>query len=82
MSRHSAKGHRWEKTRRAVLERDGYRCQIPDVHKCSGFATQVDHVVPRRNGGSNHPDNLRAACNAGNQARNRTKPPLDGNLIW
>lgn len=33
----------WPHLRLAVLERDGYRCQLRDV-KCIGVATEVDHV--------------------------------------
>ena len=82
MSQWSSKGRPWQRTRRRILERDGYRCQIPDVHRCTGYATEVDHIVPRAQGGPDRDDNLRAACGNGNKARNRTKPPFDGNLIW
>jgi len=54
----------WRKTRQSVLERDGYRCQlpIPDGRVCGRPATQVDHRVPVIDGGSDELSNLRAAC--------------------
>jgi 5-methylcytosine-specific restriction endonuclease McrA len=63
---------RWHLSRRvrqAVLERDGYRCQI-GAPGCLERATQVDHIVPRSHGGAMwDPDNLRAACERCNQGR-------------
>jgi 5-methylcytosine-specific restriction enzyme A len=43
--------------KRAILERDDYRCQL-----CPRPATEVDHVIPRSAGGTDHPSNLRAIC--------------------
>jgi hypothetical protein len=46
-----------------VLRRDGYVCLMPrDGHRCGAPATSADHIVPRSLGGSDEPDNLRAAC--------------------
>ena len=48
----------WQRTRLAVLERDGYRC-----HWCGGRATQADHLKPLARGGAAfNPDNLVASC--------------------
>jgi len=45
-----------------ILERDGHRCQIRGPH-CTGYATQVDHILERADGGALFdPANLRAAC--------------------
>jgi 5-methylcytosine-specific restriction protein A len=38
-------GHRWQRLRLQVLERDGWRCQIRGP-KCLGEADEVDHIVP------------------------------------
>jgi hypothetical protein len=43
--------------RRWVLERDRWSCVY-----CGRAANQVDHVIPRNNGGSDLPTNLVAAC--------------------
>ncbi len=49
-------GAKWQKVRLYVLERDRGRCYV-----CGGDgANQVDHVVSRAKGGSDHPSNLRA----------------------
>lgn len=62
MSRNRANGHRWRRTRLEVLDRDARICWL-----CGHpGADQVDHVIPKAHGGSDHPDNLRAAhgsCN-------------------
>jgi len=47
----------WRRIRAAILLRDNYRCRY-----CSGPANSVDHVVSRHDGGTDHPDNLVAAC--------------------
>jgi 5-methylcytosine-specific restriction endonuclease McrA len=68
-------------TRRAVFERDGWRCVV-----CGARATQVAHVLPqdvlhvRRYGKAviHHPLNLRAVCdlrcNARVQINYRARP--------
>ena len=38
---------------------------------CGKFGSEVDHVVPRSLGGSDHPDNLRPICSSCNKGRNR-----------
>lgn len=58
----------WARTRRRILERDGYRCLAPVHHaSCQGVANSVDHIVPRAKGGTHDDWNLRAAwskCNS------------------
>ena len=52
---------RWPRSlkviKRWVLQRDNYRCAY-----CNGLADQVDHVIPKRHGGSDLPSNLVASC--------------------
>lgn len=48
---------RWKQQRLRVLKRDGYICAY-----CGGEATQVDHVISRKAGGSHDLDNLVACC--------------------
>ena len=57
----------WRRTRQTVLERDGHECQIMGP-RCSGRATQVDHIIPKCDGGDENLDNLRAACQPCNAA--------------
>ena len=53
----------WQKTRRAILARDGHICQLRGP-KCTGIATTVHHLLPS----SQYPhlffdsENLAAAC--------------------
>lgn len=49
-------GSREQKINRAVMLRDGGLCE------CGALATQVDHVVPLFEGGSDSMDNRRAIC--------------------
>jgi len=61
-----------------VWRRDGYRCQAcGDLADSNGIistgatrsALCIDHVVARRNGGGNHPDNLQSLCRSCNSAK-------------
>lgn len=48
----------WRKIRARVLKRDGHVCQYCGVEE----ATTVDHIIPRKAGGTDQDDNLVAAC--------------------
>jgi len=56
-------GAAWDKLRKRILERDLHLCQCPE---CMGgakrlkVATQVDHIKPKAQGGTDDPANLRA----------------------
>lgn len=61
-------GHR--ALREFVIRRDGGRCAIcARTHPDDPFGLVADHIVSRRNGGSHHPQNLRALCNSCNSAK-------------
>ena len=47
----------WKEQRKKVLARDHYTCAY-----CGQEATQVDHIIPRVDGGTHDLDNLVAAC--------------------
>ena len=47
----------YKMARRWVLERDRWTCVY-----CGQAANQVDHVIPKNNGGSDLPNNLVASC--------------------
>lgn len=67
----------WRRVRLLVLERDGWRCQLPADHGdglCLAWASHVDHVTPRAAGGTDEPANLRAACARHNLARGAGRP--------
>lgn len=52
-------GWTWQRTRKAVLERDGHRCLACGT---TGVRFEVDHIVPLAAGGSNALVNLRTLC--------------------
>lgn len=71
---------RWRQLRALVLDRDGHRCQLPidaSGQLCGAYATHVDHVLPRSKGGSDHPANLRAACQTCNLRRGDRQHDVD-----
>ncbi len=63
-------------SRKAVLARDGYRCQY-----CSrrGVKMTIDHVIPRRLGGTFSWENLVCACHACN-ARKGDRSPTEAGM--
>jgi hypothetical protein len=64
--RNKSYGRRWRTVRRAVLVRDGYRCQIRGPG-CKGVATVVDHVTPESVTGPVYDAaRLRSACQSCN----------------
>ena len=59
-SRYYAALHRgrWAKVRRAVLDRDGWRCR-----HCGAYGNECDHVIPLHRGGAPYdPANLQTLC--------------------
>jgi 5-methylcytosine-specific restriction endonuclease McrA len=77
---------KWKDQRLRVLKRDSYICAY-----CSGDATQVDHVISRKDGGSHDLDNLVACCapcnskkgalNEGVFLGKRSTPPVFSELL-
>lgn len=57
--RTGASGWAWSRIRRRVLSLANYSCEVPG---CGRPATEVDHVVPRAEGGTDDLENLRALC--------------------
>lgn len=55
-------------SRKEILERDGYRCQLcgkktrPDYNKHSKLYPNVDHIIPLAKGGNHSRDNLQCLC--------------------
>lgn len=60
------------KRNRALLLRDHPPCSL-QLPGCTGAATQIDHIVAPRLGGSNEMSNLRPACRRCNEARGRAE---------
>ena len=54
--------------KRAILERDGYRCQLCGRAKGEGGVRQLDvaHIVPHAQGGLSVPENMQVLCHSCN----------------
>lgn len=64
--------------RRRVLFRDRNLCQICGP-KCTGIATEVDHIIALADGGASHDmANLRATCKTCNLSLANHKRPKPG----
>lgn len=61
-------------SRRAVMARDGHRCQY-----CGATADSIDHVVPRSRGGTHEWENVTAACRPCN-LRKRDRTPEEAGM--
>lgn len=55
-------GTYWEKLRRVVLTRDSLLCQPCLNGGRLTVASQVDHIIPKGNGGTDDVENLQAIC--------------------
>lgn len=67
-----------QSTRRAVLERDGYKCQECDdpvggKHNPHVETAHVHHKEPVSEGGSNKPENLVTLCKGCHKKQHRTQ---------
>lgn len=51
-------GRKWRKLAAFILIRDPY-CMADG---CNEWSTEVDHIVPRRRGGTDDPSNLQGMC--------------------
>ena len=65
MSKHSATGSDWQKTRERILIRDGWQCSACGKYLKDADAT-VDHITPRSKGGSDEDWNLISLCRRDN----------------
>lgn len=62
-SRHArGYGNAWDKLRIRILTRDKYLCQACIRQGRSTVASQVDHIKPKSQGGTDDPGNLAAIC--------------------
>ena len=63
------RGAAWEALRREVMQRDKGLCQPCAREQRIAAASQVDHVTPQWEGGSDHPTNLQAICRTCHEAK-------------
>lgn len=57
-------GSKWRKLRKLVLERDMYVCVLCRKNNIVKYATDVDHIKPKAQGGSDDIENLQSLCRA------------------
>ena len=63
LSRHErGYGYAWEKLRKSILLRDSYLCQPCLRRGIPEPAKQVDHIVPKSQGGTDDHENLQSIC--------------------
>jgi len=55
-------GRPWRRLRNTVLRRDGFLCQPCKAEGRTKLATEVDHIVPMFEGGSDAMKNLQGIC--------------------
>lgn len=55
-------GTHWDKTRKRILGRDKYLCQPCLRASMITPASQVDHIKPKAQGGTDDEDNLQSIC--------------------
>lgn len=75
----------WRHLRLTILERDGHRCtRITNSTRCTAPANDVDHIIPKSQGGTDDPSNLASLCSPhhaaktsaeGNAAKQRQRRP-------
>lgn len=65
--------HRTTIDRKAILNRDGWRCRYCGCDLTPGFA-HIDHVVPLSRGGTNDDSNLCSACPPCNLSKHAKTP--------
>jgi 5-methylcytosine-specific restriction protein A len=71
----------WQRFRRHILRRDGYRCQVRGP-RCIGHADQVDHDTNLAAGGTHlDPKNARAICRSCHQDKT-AREAAAGRSAW
>lgn len=62
-------GWQWQKVRERILARDCGLCCMCKAHGRLTLATEVDHIVNKAAGGSDHDSNLQSACKPCHKAK-------------
>jgi 5-methylcytosine-specific restriction protein A len=66
-------GRPWRRKRDAVLKRDGHLCRQCRREGALTLASQVDHVVPVAEGGTDDETNLEAICDLHHLAKTQAE---------
>lgn len=86
LSRHErGYGYEWTKRREQVLQRDGYLCQPCQRQGRPTPATEVDHITPKAEDGTDDYENLQAICKRCHAAKTKaetSKRPVIGIDGW
>lgn len=80
-------GYRWGKLRAQVLRRDDHLCQPCLIRGNVTTATEVDHIIPKAQDGTDDFDNLQSICTECHKLkttseRQGTKRPVYDNDGW
>lgn len=62
-------GWDWQQRRERILKRDGYQCQACKARGLLTAANQVDHIVPKADGGSDDDSSLQSMCKPWHDAK-------------
>lgn len=65
----------WVRLRLTILQRDKYLCQSCLTLGKPTTATDVDHITPKIQGGTDDPDNLRSLCRACHIEKSKREKP-------
>jgi predicted restriction endonuclease len=71
-----------EAQKRAIMERDGYRCVICGRGEKDGVELQVDHIKPKDLGGTNSIDNGETLCGQHNYQKKNYKQTESGKKFF
>ncbi len=66
-------GRPWRRKREAVLQRDRYLCQPCQINGRATPATEVDHIKPVSEGGTDSMFNLVSVCRSCHQAKTQAE---------
>lgn len=66
----------WKATRDYVRHRDDFTCAYCPTRQTIGMT--VDHIVPRKQGGTDAPDNLCCCCASCNSRKGHRRPDQAG----
>ena len=61
--------HRWRKLRARIMARDRGLCVACKEAGRLTAADEVDHIVPKARGGTDHPDQLQSLCRECHQSK-------------
>lgn len=66
-------GRPWRRKRARILERDGKLCIPCKEAGRLTLATQVDHIIPKAEGGTDDDNNLQSICGPCHEAKSRAE---------